>query len=177
MENQKKNIFKLCSFYVSDWHIVTMLLPYINSQINENKKIIPIFERSINNNVETLVNKLNLKNKEKILELNWKETNGIKYSNINNIIKKYNNEQILIVVSGSKDFIERTNINIEKSILKNKINSNLKIVNCYEVIEFNNNIQEILDSHDKILNTSGERKIEDIFDGYEKNKKINTKKA
>ena len=141
------------------------------------KKIIPIFERSINNNVETLVNKLNLKNKEKILELNWKETNGIKYSNINNIIKKYNNEQILIVVSGSKDFIERTNINIEKSILKNKINSNLKIVNCYEVIEFNNNIQEILDSHDKILNTSGERKIEDIFDGYEKNKKINTKKA
>ena len=38
MENQKKNIFKLCSFYVSDWHIVTMLLPYINSQINENKK-------------------------------------------------------------------------------------------------------------------------------------------
>ena len=33
MEILKNNIERLCSFYVSDWHLVTMLLPYINKQI------------------------------------------------------------------------------------------------------------------------------------------------
>ena len=32
-------IKKICSFYVSDWHLVTMLLPYINRQIDEKAKI------------------------------------------------------------------------------------------------------------------------------------------
>ena len=45
---------------------------------------------------------------------------------------------------------------------------NVKIIDCYEVTEFNGNIQAILDAHDKILNTSGEREISDVFEGYEK---------
>ena len=40
MEILNNNIEKLCSFYVSDWHLVTMLLPYINKEINENANII-----------------------------------------------------------------------------------------------------------------------------------------
>ena len=46
---------------------------------------------------------------------------------------------------------------------------NLKIINCYEVTEFNNDIVNILDDHDKILNTSGEKEIAEVFDGYQKN--------
>ena len=34
MDVQDNNLTKLCSFYVSDWHLVTMLLPYINQKIN-----------------------------------------------------------------------------------------------------------------------------------------------
>lgn len=168
MDIQKMNVSKLCSFYVSDWHIVTMLLPYINSEINNGKKIIPIFEKSINERVQALVNKLNLKNKEKILKLNWKEINGIKYSNIDKIIKNNKNEELTIIVNGSKNYIEIVNENIKKSIQKNRINKNIKIVDCYEVIEFNGNLQKILDTHDKILNTSGEKEIEEVFEGYEK---------
>lgn len=172
MKNQKIEVSKLCSFYVSDWHIVTMLLPYINNKINENIKIIPIFEKSIKNNIEVLVNKLNLKNKKEILNLNWDKINGIKYTNIRNLIKRYKEEELLIIVNGTKDYIEIVNKNILKYLEKN--NLKIKIVNCYEVTEFNNNIQEILDAHDKILNTSGEREIEEIFEGYEKkmNKKM-----
>jgi hypothetical protein len=33
---------------------------------------------------------------------------------------------------------------------------------------FNENIREILDEHETIFNTTGEHKIEDIFDGYKK---------
>ena len=67
MEVQENNFTKLCSFYVSDWHLVTMLLPYINKKINEQAKIATILENDIQENVKTLVEKLNLKNAEKIL--------------------------------------------------------------------------------------------------------------
>ena len=44
----------------------------------------------------------------------------------------------------------------------------ITIINCYEVMQFNNNVKEILDKHDKILNTSGEMEIEKVFEGYVK---------
>ena len=34
--------------------------------------------------------------------------------------------------------------------------------------EFNINMQEILHNHDKILNTSGEKEINEVFEGYPK---------
>lgn len=46
----------------------------------------------------------------------------------------------------------------------------IKIINFFEVTEFNNNIMEILDAHDRILNTSGEREISEVFEGYAKEK-------
>ena len=87
MEILKNNIEKICSFYVSDWHLVTMLLPYINKQINEKANIITILENDIEENIKTLIKRLNLKNEEKILNLNWKKTNGIKYSEIERKLK------------------------------------------------------------------------------------------
>ena len=45
----------------------------INKKINEQAKIATILENDIQENVKTLVEKLNLKNAEKILNLNWKK--------------------------------------------------------------------------------------------------------
>ena len=70
MELKKTEITKLCSFYVSDWHLVTMLLPYISKKVNEEAKIATILEKDLKQNIVTLVEKLNLKNKEEILNLN-----------------------------------------------------------------------------------------------------------
>ena len=47
-----------------------------------------------------------------------------------------------------------------------------KIVNCYEVTEFNNSIHEILNMHDKILNTAGEKYIYEVFEGYSEAKEM-----
>ena len=69
MELVEKTIEKICSFYVSDWHLVTMLLPYINKEINEKANIITILEKDIEQNIKTLIDKLNLKNKQKILNV------------------------------------------------------------------------------------------------------------
>ena len=50
--------------------------------------------------------------------------------------------------------------------------TNITIINCYEIVEFNGSIVEILDQHDKILNTSGEREINDIFSDYVRKERI-----
>ena len=174
MNIQKKSIMKLCSFYVSDWHLVTMLLPYINKKVNEKEKIITVLENDIKNNVEVLIKKLNVKNEEKILSINWSNKNN-NYANINDSIKNTIENNIVFIVNGNKEYIKEANNSINKIIEENieKIEQkNIKIINCYEIVEFNGSIVEILDEHDKILNTSGEREINEIFEDYKKNKKI-----
>ena len=170
MRKIKNNIEKLCSFYVSDWHMVTMLLPYINKKTEENVNIITILEQDIEENIKMLIKKLNLKNENKILELNWKKTTGIKYeetkNKMQNLIDKENN---IILISGSKAFIDGTNCNMKKFFEENidKFEDvNIKVINCYEVGDFNFNITAILQQHDKILNTSGEKEINEVFEGY-----------
>ena len=76
VENNK--IEKICCFYVSDFHLEMILVPYINAHINEN--IVIITENDFNETVGILVSKMNLKkeNKEKILNLGW---NGKKENN------------------------------------------------------------------------------------------------
>ena len=63
MKTENKKIEKLCSFYVSDWHLVTMILPYINSKVEKNVKIIPVLENNLEENIKILVEKLNLNRK------------------------------------------------------------------------------------------------------------------
>ena len=69
MENLKKSTEKLCSFYVSEWHLVTMILPYINRELNEKANITTVLEKNIEENIRTLISKLNLKNEREILEI------------------------------------------------------------------------------------------------------------
>lgn len=172
MELLQPTIEKICSFYVSDWHLVTMLLPYVNKEINEKANIITVLEKDIEENIVTLIDRLNLKNKEKILNINWKKSNGIKYSEIKNKIKQEASEDRLniIFITGSKSYMDITNKNIEKFLKENSKKYkqiNIKIVNCFEVGDFNTNIIDILSEHTKILNTSGEKAINDVFDGHE----------
>ena len=182
MNFENKNIIKLCSFYVSDWHLVTMLLPYINKEIDEKSKIATVLENNIQNNVETLVKKLNLKNEEKILSIDWKNKNITRLTNISKIIDNNIGNNITIIINGDKEYIKKANKNIDKYLELNieKINetsTKIKIVDCYEIIEFNGSIVEILDNHDKILNTSGEKEINEIFEEYEKKNKNEEEKT
>lgn len=173
MNTENKKIEKVCSFYVSDWHLVTMLLPYINSKIDKNVEIITILESEMKEKIKTLLEKLNLKNKKEILDINWDSLKSKKYADISKRLKKQVKENIenVILINGSKEYIEKNNINIEKW-MKNSSVKNIKIINFFEVTEFNNNIMEILDNHDKILNTSGEKEIDEVFEGYSKQEKI-----
>ena len=170
------NVKKVCGFYVSSMHLITMILPYIKKETNKDVKIETILEYNLKENVNNVVANLiiNDKEKENILNINWNINKIQKYSNIEKRLKNISkNEQINILISGSIKYIEEANTIIEKIINKNinKINKNkITIINCYEVKEFDDNIREILDSHELIINTAGIHKIEDIFEDYQKKK-------
>ena len=75
------------------------------------------------------------------------------------------------MVSGTTKYIDEVNSLLNKFFEKYypKVrNKKITIISCYEITEFDNNIRDILDSHEFILNTSGIHKIEDIFEDYKK---------
>ena len=128
MEVQKNSLTKLCSFYVSDWHLVTMLLPYINQKINEKAKIATILEEDIEKNIITLVERLNLKNKEQILNVNWKKQEKVGIKNEIRINELEENEELIILVNGRKEFIEKNNIKLARYFDTHLIKNNIKII-------------------------------------------------
>ena len=146
-----KYIQKLCCFYASDWHLTVMLLPYINNKIDKNSSIYMKCENSIEEKMIILLNKLDIKNKRNMMNINW--NNQIQEDDDNK------NEKIFII-SGSEDYISNTNKTIEQYY--NKKNIKVKIINCYEILE-KNNLSEIIqkNGYTKILNTNGENKIAD----------------
>lgn len=167
-------IKRLCGFCINEWHLTTMILPYLNEKINEEYKIITILEKNIENNIKVLTEKLNLKNEEKIKNINWSKVLSKKYKDIKMQLEKtiLNQKNNIILVYGDKEYIDYTNKNIEKWIKENnELNTSVIIINCYNIEEFNYNIEEILDKHDKILNTSGEKEKEEIFTDYIKSEK------
>lgn len=167
-----ENIKKICSFSVSNWHLITMLAPYLSKELENGHQICTFFETDMEEMMEEFLSKLTLnqETKEQLLNLNWNNNQGYKYAQVQEELNKEPNKELLIVVNGNRNYIEKININIERWVKKNKIKSKISIINCYEVTQFNNHIKEILDGHHKILNTSGEKEIEEVFEGYTKNK-------
>lgn len=157
------NIKKICNFYVSDWHLAVMLLPYINKEINKGTKITTVFQNNMRNNIETLVRKLNLKNEEEILQIDWNTKN-------NSILERYVKENLsggeenLFIINGDKEYVEKSNEKVIEYIGKNKTKKNfIKIVDCYEVEQNEEKMYNIIKMHDCVLNTSGEHNIEKII--------------
>ena len=167
MEGNENNIIKLCSFYISDWHLVTMLLPYINKKINEEIEIATILENDLDEKITKLVERLNLNNKEKILNLNWS-----KFKEKGKVIYNKDNKEKVLIINGSQDFVEKINNKIEKYFKTHKVNGTIKIINCFEVTGIRGSMKDILDGHDKVLNTSGENEKEEVFKDYIQNDEV-----
>lgn len=168
---KSNSIKKVCGFYVSSVHLVTMLLPYLNKQIEEQIEVIPFLEFDLRKNVEIILSKivLNEKNKEQILDINWKNTKVQKFTNIESTIKEKlkNEKEAIILVSGSKKYIKIVNEMIERYFNKYRNNKKyITVINCFEVEEFDDDIRDILYEHEYIINTSGINKIEDVFEIY-----------
>ena len=71
MSKNLKTKEKTCSIYASDYHFEMIILPYIEKNIEENKEIIIFTENNLEETINTLVSKTNLKDdkKKKILRI------------------------------------------------------------------------------------------------------------
>lgn len=171
MKNLRECSEKLCSFYVSNAHLVTMLIPYLSRKIKEGNNFIIFTQNNLENEVEMLLSKINIKEeeKQKIRNINWKKSlyqeNVIKEKLENNI------ENLYIIINGDNEYVEKINERVERINEKNQ--KNVTIIDCYEVLQVNQEINKILNNHDKILNTSGEKEISEVFQGYQKDNNLN----
>ena len=135
----ENKVEKLCCFYVSDFHLEMILLPYINKKLDEN--IIIKTEKNLRDTVETLVSKMNLneENKDKILNLGWNEKEYKKLEDKSNII-----------IIGNKRYIEDVNMQIkEKNI------NNATIIDCYAFEDVKDKMENIIEKYSQNLNTTG----------------------
>ena len=126
---------KICCFYVSEFHLEMILVPYKKKKINEDITIIT--QKKLRETLETLISKINLKeeNKEKILKLGWNGEQDIK-----------DNSNVIII--GTKEFIKDKNKELEgKNILS--------VLDCYEFEKEKDDIENIVKQYKNSLNTLG----------------------
>lgn len=147
---------KNCIFYVSDYHFEMISLPYISKKIEEKKEIIVLTENDLENTVKTLSLKINLKNekKKKLLEINWNKDDESKLNAIKNCVKK--EKYIVILVKGSKKYIQQTNDKIQEIIGKY---DKIKIIDCYNIEEVDEYLGDIMKKYNNVIGTVGEKSI------------------
>ena len=108
---------KVCSFYASDWHLITMLLPHVNQMINEDIKITTIFEQDASSKIKILLGKLRLKNARQISRIRWEKTEDINFK-VKEIFDNNLENNIEIIICGSKEYMYDANKKIEEYIEK-----------------------------------------------------------
>lgn len=130
---------KKCCFYASDFHLEMTILPYINKKMDQQKDIVIITENNLEESIKILISKINIKNKERILKIDW-----------NNKEVERINKNSVIIVNGTQNFIKNTNEKIES--LQKKTNPSIEVVNCYLFDEIKDQIYEIRNQYDGVLN-------------------------
>ena len=142
---EEKKVKNICNFYVSEYHLEIMLLPYISKKIDNEENITIITEIDLESTLNVVIERINLDKdkKEKIKKIGWN------IQNIENIIPNTN-----VLLIGSKKFI-----NEKVFELKERQVENLEIIACYNYNEVKNDMKEIVSKYDGMLNTLGINKI------------------
>lgn len=140
---------KVCCFFASDYHFEMIALPYINTNMDNNKNVKIFSQNDLEKTVNTLVSKINLKDdrKEDILNLDWSKKDNL--DSVETI-----DENSVIFIKGEEDYINRVNQKLKENNL-----DNIKVINCYEIDEVKDHVDSIMEKYDRILNTEGEKQI------------------
>lgn len=140
MNIEKKENKKMYVFYVSEFHLEMILLPFVNKKIEEKEKIIINTEYDLEDTMKVLLNRMNLKeeNKEKILGLNWNKKEKQEMYNKSNII-----------TIGRQEYIDNINYEIKQENL-----NDIRMLDCYKFDDIKEEISDIANKYDGNFNTS-----------------------
>lgn len=150
---------KACAFYVSDYHFEMISLPYINQKIENDEDVIILTQNNLEETIKQFLDRTNLKDekKERILELDWKNNDAEKLQNIEKNTKE--EKKTTIFIKGKEKYIHDRNENLEKYL---QTGNEVEIIDCYEMEEVGENVDEIMEKYRKILQTTGEKEINKI---------------
>lgn len=156
MLKKNKSKEKNCLFFASDYHFEMISLPYINKGIKENKEVVVISENNLENTINKLLLQVNLQEEErnKILEINWNNNDFDKFKEIKEANKERKNT--IVFIKGKENYIKNVNKNIENWINEN---NKIEIIDCYDINEVEENIEEITKKYNNVLITSGMKKL------------------
>ena len=133
-----KNI-KVCSFVANYTHSCILVNNFISKEF-EKAKVIYINEKSEKEKLKNIVNKYFKNMNKKIIYMEWLNEE---------VVNDYVNENIILVINGSENFISRVNEYICF------IQSDVVVINCYNVMSLKTSISDIISIHDYYLNTDG----------------------
>lgn len=131
-------------------------LPYINKKLDESKEVIVLTENNLKETIKKLVSKINLNEDKKvdILKIDWENNDLNKFKKINEDIKS--KKDMVIFVKGKENYIKNINENIEKWTEKSK---NVEIIDCYDMEEISQDMDNIMDQYKFTLKTTGKNII------------------
>ena len=149
---------KVCSFFVSEYHLLTILLPYIKEKTAENKKVELMMEKDMLEKTKQYLRKVSEFEYHKYLKLGWKK---------NRVEEAMEKSSEVVIVIGNEEYIGKVNMMLEQ-------NKNIEeIINCYN-IESLGNLSEIVAKHDFVLKTTGKSEITKCSHNEQKRKTIKT---
>ena len=145
----KTNDKTMCSFFASDYHFEMITIPYIEKELDKNKKIVILTEEDLTPTVNVLLSRMNLnqKKKDKILNINWNNDNVKKIKEI----EKNKNENMVVFIKGKERYINETRNNLNMYLG----NNNLECIDCYDINEIGNDLVRITKKYNQVLNTMG----------------------
>lgn len=153
MSNDLVTKEKVCAFYASDYHFEMITLPCIYKNLEEKKDVIILTENNLEKTIKILLSKMNFSEnkKTKIMDLDWENDDLNKFRRIKYNLE--NNIDTTILIKGNENYIKNANTNLEKWKKEGK---NFKIIDCYNIEEVADKIDELMKKYNKILKTSGE---------------------
>lgn len=159
MNKKQETKEKICAFYASDYHFEMISLPYINKQLEKDNQVIILTENNLEETINTVISKINLKEekKVKILNINWKNDDLNKIKKIKELVE--NEKETIIFIKGKENYIKNINNNIERYIEKSK---KIKLVDCYDLEEISDRFDDIMNGYNTVLSTAGEKEVEKI---------------
>ena len=130
---------RLCCFTVNSTHACIIANNFINNEL-KNVKVIYINEKSEKIKLKKIISKFYKKMDDKLFYTEWLNEK---------ITHDYKNETFVFVVNGKEEFIEKVNRYLEIN------DSTGYIINCYDIFDIKMDAQDIINSHDYYINTTG----------------------
>ena len=198
-DRETSNVIKIFGSYISNIHLASFLIPYLEETLEHKVKVATILE----NEIKEIVDFARMRNANtKILDIEWQpieqseieniikelddditeeqmmiingklkffEDTGIKQLEIENIIEKLENniaEEQMIIINGKIEFIQKIQRIVQAYIKHNQTKlekSKIKIITLYNNNDFLEYGEQIIKNNDKVLNTSGERAVQEVF--------------